>query len=176
MGAGSLKDWAAQRGIGSGVCVDGAFERFEVASLVTTKSEIQIHWMALGVNNEAFLSCEFNFDRPFEKVGCQGCMVLNRHVFLAAKAATHQHADTAHPVAGKLQHVGYLPQFVIDALAGSVDGNSILFFVVSGNSTLDFHKGMLCVAGRELKRDGVGTLCQFAFGVSTPDVLVEFQV
>ncbi len=82
--------------------------------LVTCGSQVDLHWVALGMDCQTLLATEFYLYRLLEQPGKQGCMVLDTHVFLAPKATTDKHAMAMDLFRGKFEHAAYLFLLVID--------------------------------------------------------------
>ena len=72
MGAGPLQHRAAQRGISAGIGDDGGLDALDDAVFVTTQSEIHIHGVTLGMNQNALSPGQLHLAGPAGQIGNQG--------------------------------------------------------------------------------------------------------
>ena len=143
MRAGALEHRAAQRSVGAGIKVDLAIQAGKVALGVATQRKGAVHGMALGMERKRLGTRELALHRTLELICSERSQVLDGHVLLAAKAATHEHSLYNHALglAIPAKHVGALFARVVGALVGRLHLDAVL--VREGHGALGLQEGML---------------------------------
>ena len=170
MRAGALEHRTAQRRVGAGVKVDLAVQTGKVALGVATQRKGAVHGMALGMERERLGTRELALHRTLELVCGERGQVLDGHVLLAAKAATHEHGLDDHTLGFVVpaKHVGALFARVVGTLVGRLHLDAVL--VREGDGALGLQEGMLGKGRGKALRHGKRALCQRLGGVAARHV------
>ena len=170
MRAGALEHRAAQRRVGAGVKVDLAVQAGKVALGVATQRKGAVHGVALGMERERLGTCELALHRTLELICGERGQVLDRHVLLAAKAATHEHGldDHALGLVIPAKHMGALFARIVGALVGRLYLDAVL--VREGNGALGLQESMLGKGRGKALRHGERALRQRLGGVAARHV------
>ena len=132
VGAGALENGAAQGGVGAGVGDDLHGHALDVALVVAAHGDLNVHGVALGMDQNALGAGELHLHRSAGEVGNQGRVVLHGHILLAAEAAAHQHVLYLHLFHGKAEHGRRLVLGVVGALVGGEDHHAVAIHVGHG--------------------------------------------
>ena len=166
MRAGALEHRAAQRRVGAGIKVDLAVQAGKVALGVATQRKGTVHGMALGMERERLGTRELALHRTLELICGERGQVLDGHVLLAAKAATHEHGldDHALGLVVPAKHMGALFARIVGALVGRLHLDAVL--VREGDGALGLQEGMLGKGRGKALRHGERALGQRLGGVA----------
>ena len=122
--------------------------------------------MALGMESERLGTRELTLHRTLELIGGERGQVLDGHVLLAAKAATHEHGLYNHALglAIPAKHVSALFARIVGTLVGRLHLDAVL--VREGNGTLGLQEGMLGKGRGKALRHGERAFGQCLGGVA----------
>ena len=130
MGAGPLENRHTQRGICSGIRNYPGLHSLDDSVLIAAQGHLDVHGMALGVDDETFLSGELHLAGALRKHGYQSAQMLNRDIFLASEGASDIAVLDADLLFGKTEHRGSLAPRVIDTLVRGINPDPS---VIGGN-------------------------------------------
>ena len=170
MRAGAFEHRAAQRRVGTGIKVDLAVQAGKVALGVATQRKGAVHGMTLGMERKRLGTRELALHRTLELIGGERGQVLDGHVLLAAKTATHEHGLDDHTLGLVVpaKHMGALFARIVGALVGRLHLDAIL--VREGNGALGLQEGMLGKGRGKALRHGECALRQRLGGVAARHV------
>ena len=166
MRTGALEHRAAQRCVGAGIKVDLAVQAGKVALGIAAQRKGTVHGMTLGMERKRLGTRELALHRTLELICGERGQVLDGHVLLAAKAATHEHGldDHALGLVVPAKHMGALFARIVSALVGRLHLDAVL--VREGHGALGLQEGMLGKGRGKALRHGKRALGQRLGGVA----------
>ena len=170
MRAGALEHRAAQRRVGAGVKVDLAVQTGKVALGVAAQRKGAVHGRTLGMESKRLGARELALHRTLELICGERGQVLDGHVLLAAKAATHEHGldDHALGLVVPAKHVGALFARIVGTLVGRLHLDAVL--IREGHGALGLQEGMLGKGRGKALRHGKRALGQRLGGITARHV------
>ena len=154
MCAGTVKHGAAQRRISTGIGDYDALHTRKYSVLIAGSRKLHLHRMALNMVCQRLLTRIFNLDGLLCNP-CHECRVLlDRHILLAAEAASYQRCAAVNLLCGDLQHGRALALYIVNRLAGCIDEQTVVA-LGKRNRALGLHKAVLLPGGLVFARNNV---------------------